>query len=94
MLRATFLGWQSWLAGLLTCFAGDFLAVARGEVEPRAVVRAMREVWYVPMAASIIVDIIRPHFHPLCQPERVLAQYRRCLGGVAGDPPVVLGKRR
>jgi hypothetical protein len=69
--------------GVACLWAGDFLAVSRGEVEPRNIFRATQEDWALD---GIDGEPMRPitqqiwfFYHPQRFPERTLQQYRRAL---------------
>jgi len=63
--------------GLIVTWATDFLALSRGEIEPRNIVRGYRETWKVQLGSDLFVSVLWKYFHPLRHPERVLEQYRR-----------------
>lgn len=77
-------------AGVATLWAGDLLALASGEVEPRAIHRAVQEDWAIQIPARAhVTRLFWTMYHPLRFPERVLAQYRRALALEAGAPIVI-----
>jgi hypothetical protein len=85
-------GIEARYAGVVLCWLEDFLAVARGEIEPRNIVRGFRESWSVPQKGRVLTDVLWPLFHPLRHPERVLAQYRRVHASVRDEPVLVRGR--
>jgi phosphoribosyl 1,2-cyclic phosphodiesterase len=66
--------------GLLALFASDFLALTRGEVEPRAIQRGIQEDWALEDSETPSLSrALWSFYHPQRFPDRVLAQYRRAL---------------
>lgn len=66
--------------GVVVLWVSDYLAVARGEVEPRAIHCATQEDWAIddpdlPALRSVLWSF----YHPQRFPQRVLAQYRRAV---------------
>jgi Beta-lactamase superfamily domain len=67
-------------AGVVIAWATDVLALLRGEIEPRCIVRGWSEIWIPALSgASFLVTELWPFFHPLRHPGRVLARYRNAL---------------
>ena len=66
--------------GVVVLWVSDYLAVARGEVEPRAIHCATQEDWAIedPGLAQVR-DVLWSFYHPQRFPARVLAQYRRAV---------------
>ena len=66
--------------GVVVLWVSDYLAVARGEVEPRAIHCATQEDWAIedPGLAKVR-DVLWSFYHPQRFPARVLAQYRRAV---------------
>ncbi len=80
-------GIEARYVGTVLLWAGDFLAMARGELEPRTLGHVLEEAWRIP-DCSLWRDwwVL---YHPLRFPSRVLAQYRRALAEEAGTKPRV-----
>ncbi|HEX3480317.1 MAG TPA: MBL fold metallo-hydrolase [Kofleriaceae bacterium] len=72
--------------GVVVLWVSDYLAVARGEVEPRAIHCATQEDWAIedPGLAQVR-DVLWSFYHPQRFPARVLAQYRRAVALEAPD---------
>jgi beta-lactamase family protein len=66
--------------GVVVLWVSDYLAVVRGEVEPRAIHCATQEDWAIedPGLAKVR-DVLWSFYHPQRFPARVLAQYRRAV---------------
>ncbi len=75
--------------GQVACWAGDLLALLRGQVEPRTVLAGFREAWAPspPYRMPFSMLVLWPYFHPLRHPEACLRQYRRLLARSQGEGP-------
>jgi hypothetical protein len=80
--------------GVAIMWAGDFLALSRGEVEPRNLYRATQESWTLEeIAPTVFTKLLWMLYHPLHQPEATLAQYRRALAAEeATAPPLMVAR--
>lgn len=65
--------------GIVACWASDFVALARGTIEPRNIVKGFRESWYPQSSVSFFESVVWKFYHPLRHPGRVLQQYQRIL---------------
>jgi hypothetical protein len=66
--------------GVVVLWVSDYLAVARGEVEPRAIHCTTQEDWAIEdPGLSKVRDVLWSFYHPQRFPARVLAQYRRAV---------------
>jgi hypothetical protein len=66
--------------GVVVLWVSDYLAVARGEVEPRAIHCATQEDWAIDdPELPQVRDVLWSLYHPQRFPARVLAQYRRAV---------------
>lgn len=64
--------------GVVVLWVSDYLAVVRGEVEPRAIHCATQEDWAIEdPELPQLRDVLWSLYHPQRFPTRVLAQYRR-----------------
>lgn len=72
--------------GVVVLWVSDYLAVVRGEVEPRAIHCATQEDWAItdPQLPGVR-DVLWSLYHPQRFPARVLAQYRRAVALEAPD---------
>jgi len=72
--------------GVVVLWVSDYLAVVRGEVEPRAIHCATQEDWAIadPLLPGVR-DVLWSLYHPQRFPARVLAQYRRAVALEAPD---------
>jgi hypothetical protein len=66
-------------AGTVDIIAGDLIALLRDEVEPRAIVRGIREEWAVKMAPHAFFRALWMCFHPLNRRVGTYLQYKRKL---------------
>jgi len=72
--------------GVVMLWVSDYLAVVRGEVEPRAIHRATQEDWAIDDGAlPALREVLWSFYHPQRFPDRVLAQYRRAVELEGGD---------
>lgn len=78
-------------AGWALGWAGDLLALLRGEFEPRAANRALREAWFLPpeLRPSFIMETLWSYLHPLRQPQACLKQYRSRIAENRGAPRIL-----
>ena len=81
-------------AGLLVGWAEDLLEALRGHFEPRGLVSAVRERWFVPVSSGVLIQSLWPYLHPLNQVQRCLAQYRRAIAAEREAPILVKAKAR
>jgi hypothetical protein len=66
--------------GVVVLWVSDYLAVVRGEVEPRAIHCATQEDWAIEdPELPQVRDVLWSLYHPQRFPARVLAQYRRAV---------------
>ena len=66
--------------GVVVLWVSDYLAVVRGEVEPRAIYCATQEDWAIEdPELPQLRDVLWSLYHPQRFPARVLAQYRRAV---------------
>ncbi len=66
--------------GVVVLWVGDYLAVVRGEVEPRAIHCATQEDWAIEDPdLPALRHVLWSFYHPQRFPQRVLAQYRRAV---------------
>jgi hypothetical protein len=78
-------------AGALLMWAVDFLALARGEIEPRTLGLALEETW---VTKCSLWQELWHCYHPLRFPQRVLGQYRRVLVAEAAMQVLVKAANR
>ncbi|HEX3765990.1 MAG TPA: MBL fold metallo-hydrolase [Kofleriaceae bacterium] len=77
--------------GVVVLWVGDYLAVVRGEVEPRAIHCATQEDWAIedPELPGLRL-VLWSFYHPQRFPGRVLAQYRRAVALETSDAPAAV----